>query len=430
MLDSALACSRCSPRDPARRPSGSEPGPAPSSPPPGPAASWPSPSRLWLLDGLLSLGGWALPDAIGVPARVVLSLFAVWLAWRGFRWVSDRLLWRIRTKLIVSYLFIALVPVVLLTLFMAVAIVLLLGLTASRVVTGEIDRAGGRAAGDRAVGARGPARRRTPTRRGRSRRGSPPPARSTPGSRARSCGAGRVAASSGDAPRALPPWWKGPGFAGLVRLHPEEKLSAGGAARGLGGGRRGARPRRARRRGLLRRPRAADGDPRPPAQRDGGRAADAAGPRAGLGRGTGIAYEEGGQRVTRDGPVRLHVRGAAREDELGRPARRARSTGCRSRSSTSPGPSCGGCRPSSCRATRAGGACPTSCSTRWGSSASCSSVDVRGGPRPRPRSSPGRSRGASTRSRWGRRSCGRATSTTRSGSARATSSASWPSRST
>jgi serine phosphatase RsbU (regulator of sigma subunit) len=35
-----------------------------------------------------------------------------------------------------------------------------------------------------------------------------------------------VAASSGDAPRALPPWWKGPGFAGLVRLHPEEKLSA------------------------------------------------------------------------------------------------------------------------------------------------------------------------------------------------------------
>ena len=45
-------------------------------------------------------------------------------------------------------------------------------------------------------------------------------------------------------------------------------------------------------------------------------------------------------------------------------------------------------------------------------------------------SSPARSRGASTRSRWGRRSSGRATSTTRSASARATSSGSWRSPST
>jgi sigma-B regulation protein RsbU (phosphoserine phosphatase) len=180
---------------------------------------------VWLLDGLLALAGRALPDAIGGLARVVLSLFALWLAWRGFRWVSDRLLWRIRTKLIVSYLFIALVPVVLLTLFMAVAIVLLLGLTASRVVTGEIERAGDvlQATARGALAGLPPAdadaARALPARLAAAREVHP-------GFSWTLLRGGRVAASSGDAPRALPPWWKGPGFASLVRLHPEEKLSA------------------------------------------------------------------------------------------------------------------------------------------------------------------------------------------------------------
>jgi serine phosphatase RsbU (regulator of sigma subunit) len=180
---------------------------------------------VWLFDGLLSLAGWALPAGIGALARAVLSLFVLWLAWRGFRWVSDRLLWRIRTKLIVSYLFIALVPVVLLSLFMGVAIVLLLGLSASRVVTGEIDRAGdvlqatarsalaGLPAGDAEAAAALPARLAA------AREAHPALAFSL-------LRAGRVVASSGDAPRVLPPWWKGPGFAGLVRLHPEAKVSA------------------------------------------------------------------------------------------------------------------------------------------------------------------------------------------------------------
>ena len=179
---------------------------------------------LWIFDGLLSLAGWGLPGAIGVPVRVVLWLFGAWLAWRGFRWVSERLLWRIRTKLIVSYLFIALVPVVLLTLFMGVAIVLLLGLTASRVVTGEIDRAAdvlqatarsalaGLPTGD------ADAARALSLRLGAAREAHPSLAYTL-------LRGGRVAASSGEAPRALPPWWKGPGFAGLVRLRPGDKLS-------------------------------------------------------------------------------------------------------------------------------------------------------------------------------------------------------------
>ena len=180
---------------------------------------------VWLLDGLVSLAGRALPGAIGGPARVVLSLFAVWLAWRGFRWISDRLLWRIRTKLIVSYLFIALVPVVLLSLFMGVAILLLLGLTASRVVTGEIDRsadvlqATARSALAGLPAGEADAAAALPARLAAAREAHPALSFSL-------LRVGRVVASSGDAPRALPPWWKGPGFAGLVRLHPKEKLSA------------------------------------------------------------------------------------------------------------------------------------------------------------------------------------------------------------
>jgi len=179
---------------------------------------------LWLLDALLSLGGWALPDPIGVPARLVLWLFAAWLAWRAFRWVSDRLLWRIRTKLIVSYLFIALVPVVLLALFMGVAVVLLLGLTASRVVTGEIDRAGdvllatARGALAGLPPADADAARALPARLAAAREAHPELAYAL-------LRDGRIVAASGGSPKALPPWWKGPGFSGLVRLTPEDKLS-------------------------------------------------------------------------------------------------------------------------------------------------------------------------------------------------------------
>ncbi len=179
---------------------------------------------LRLLDGLLSLAGWSLPGAIGAPAGVVLWLFVAWLAWRAFRWVSERLLWRIRTKLIVSYLFIALVPVVLLSLFMAVAIVLLLGLTASRLVTGEIDRAAdvlqatARSALAGLPDADAGAGRALALRLGAARAEHPSLAYTL-------LGGGRVVAAAGDAPRSLPPWWKGPGFAGLVRLQPEDGRS-------------------------------------------------------------------------------------------------------------------------------------------------------------------------------------------------------------
>ena len=118
------------------------PAPAASSWGAGRAVSWRRRSCFWLLDGLLSLVGRELPGVLSVPAGIVRWLFVAWLAGALSAGSPGALLWRIRTKLIVSYLFIALVPVVLLTLFMCVAVVLLLGLTASRLVTGEVDRTG------------------------------------------------------------------------------------------------------------------------------------------------------------------------------------------------------------------------------------------------------------------------------------------------
>jgi serine phosphatase RsbU (regulator of sigma subunit) len=170
---------------------------------------------VWLLDGLLPLAGLGLPDVLTVPARVIRWLFVVWLAWRGLRWLSDRLLWRIRTKLIVSYLFIALVPVVLLTLFMAVAGVLLLGLTASRVVTAEVERASdvllatARAALSGLPASDAEAARVLPERLQAARELHPGLAHAL-------LRGGRVVAATGDAPRSLPGWLPSPGFKGLV----------------------------------------------------------------------------------------------------------------------------------------------------------------------------------------------------------------------
>ncbi|MFI4943015.1 MAG: PP2C family protein-serine/threonine phosphatase [Burkholderiales bacterium] len=169
---------------------------------------------LGLLQALLGLAGRELPAALRVPASIVRWLFAAWLAWRVLRWLSDRLLWRIRTKLFVSYLFIALVPVVLLTLFMTVAGILLLGFTASRVVTADVERTAdvllstartalaGLPAGDAEAARELPARL------------------ASAGDLNASLGytllrSGRVVAAAGEAPRAVPAWLAGPSFKGL-----------------------------------------------------------------------------------------------------------------------------------------------------------------------------------------------------------------------
>src|SRR5262245_42131263 len=165
------------------------------------AVAW----ALWPLEALLSLGGLELPALVRVPAAVARWLFVAWCAWRVLRFLADRLLWRIRTKLIVSYLFIALVPVVLLTLFMGVAGGLLLGLTASRVVTAEVDRtadvllATARAAVSGLPPADAEAARQLPSRLAPARELHPLAAYTL-------LRTGRVVASAGKAPQSLPAW--------------------------------------------------------------------------------------------------------------------------------------------------------------------------------------------------------------------------------
>jgi phosphoserine phosphatase RsbU/P len=76
-----------------------------------------------------SLGGWV----------TFLSLLAiVLLAIAGFRWLRSQLLWRLRNRLIVTYVFIGVIPVFLLVMISLITLYLLAGQFASFVVTSDI----------------------------------------------------------------------------------------------------------------------------------------------------------------------------------------------------------------------------------------------------------------------------------------------------
>ncbi len=187
---------------------------------------------IWLLDVLLGLIGLGAPAPLRILANLTLGILVLWGAWRGLRWLSARLLWRIRTKLILSYLFVALVPVVLLSLFLGIGTILFMGLVASRLVTGEIERAGellrttARSAladlpeDDARTSAAVPAR-------------LAPAEALHPGLSWTLLRGGRVVAASGDAPRELPAWWQGPGFAGMVPGALERDGSVGSVIRAV-----------------------------------------------------------------------------------------------------------------------------------------------------------------------------------------------------
>jgi sigma-B regulation protein RsbU (phosphoserine phosphatase) len=163
----------------------------------------------------LEKAGLPLPGLLGTLAWLLLVVFGLWALFLLLRAVLRRLLWRIRSKLILSYLFIALVPVLLLSLFFFIAGVLFVGLVASHLVTAEIERLGealetvaetamlGLPPADEAAAA-ALDERLAPARAIHPRVGYALVRR------------GRVVSASGTAPRALPGWWKGPGFAGLV----------------------------------------------------------------------------------------------------------------------------------------------------------------------------------------------------------------------
>ncbi len=76
-----------------------------------------------------SLGGWV--TFLSILAVVLLAL-------AGFRWVRSQLLWRLRNRLIVTYVFIGVIPVFLLVLISLITLYLLAGQFASFVVTSDI----------------------------------------------------------------------------------------------------------------------------------------------------------------------------------------------------------------------------------------------------------------------------------------------------
>ncbi len=160
--------------------------------------------------------GLPLPGFVSVTNAVLLLLYAAWGLLRTLAWMSRRLIWRIRTKLFLSYLFIAVVPVVLLALFFAVAGLLFSGLVASHMVASEVRRKA-EALQDiaRSVLAGLPL--------------ESPPSEGLLEARLRATKSlhpkvtyvlavkKRFLRSTGDGPRVLPTWFTGPGFAGLVR---------------------------------------------------------------------------------------------------------------------------------------------------------------------------------------------------------------------
>ena len=172
-----------------------------------------------LLVSLLGQVGLAIPVLTGA-AWVVLWCFVLWALLRLVSLLIRRLLWRIRSKLIVSYLFIALVPVVLLTLFFGIATILLVNLVAAHLVTAEVDSIGktleaearttllGLPAGDPAPALRA----RLAFVRGRH-----------PGLAYALFRRGRAVVVEGGAPESLPAWWKGPGLAVLVKRGESER---------------------------------------------------------------------------------------------------------------------------------------------------------------------------------------------------------------
>ena len=166
--------------------------------------------------------GVPMPCGLDVLAACVVFLYAVWGAFRLGRYLVRRLLWRIRTKLIVSYLFIAVVPVILLLLLFGLAAMLFSGLVASHIVTSDIQAkaevlqatarsaltSAGRPGAAEVDALMAPAQKIHPEVSYIVVRG------------------GRIVAEHGATAKTLPAWIKPPGFGGLVKEEDHEDLRA------------------------------------------------------------------------------------------------------------------------------------------------------------------------------------------------------------
>jgi sigma-B regulation protein RsbU (phosphoserine phosphatase) len=167
----------------------------------------------------MSTLGLPVPDFVAGFANFVIAIACVWGGFKLARLLSRKLLWRIRTKLIVSSLFIAVVPVVLLTLFFLLAGVLFTGLVASHLLSTEVERqqrdleAIARAAVSHAPLGESPVAERMKAAESRHA-----------GLSWLAVEGARVVGSQGALPTTLPAWMKEPSFAGLVKQGADDRL--------------------------------------------------------------------------------------------------------------------------------------------------------------------------------------------------------------
>ena len=168
---------------------------------------------------VLQVVGLPLPEVVSGCANVVLAIACVWGGFKLARFLVRKLLWRIRTKLIVSSLFIAVVPVVLLSLFFLLAGVLFTGLVASHLLSTEIQRQqGDLEAIARAAVSHAPLGESPVTERMKSA------AARHPGLSWMAVDGSRVVSAQGTLPSTLPAWIKEASFAGLVKQEAEDHL--------------------------------------------------------------------------------------------------------------------------------------------------------------------------------------------------------------
>src|SRR5215467_4649536 len=94
---------------------------------------------VFLLENLLKLFGIAYTQNLGGWVSFLSFSVIILLAILAFRWLREKLLWRLRNRLIVTYVFIGVIPAVLLVTMAFITIYLFAGQFANFVVTSDLN---------------------------------------------------------------------------------------------------------------------------------------------------------------------------------------------------------------------------------------------------------------------------------------------------